>query len=197
MRRTRRRSMMRRRRRRVFPEPKFSLVTSATTSDPVSSDSPFIMNLTGDISQSLLVTGRVGNKVNPKFITIRADYNAENTATIAWYVVIWLMDESADPFTTTDFLGSPGDVTSFRNFQNRQKYRIIRRGTFTMFPRSTNDAPRFQKMVIRPRMPMLWDDATAASATTKHIFFLAYSEIPDASGPPTVNFASKFFYADP
>lgn len=183
---------------RSRPEVKRFVQLSASAADPVASDVEQLYSLTRPVIQGITGTTRLGLRVNPKIITVRAQFNAETPATVVWYVVQWMQDESDNPILVQDIVGTPGSVVSHRNYPNRSNYRILKRGTFDLKRgKGTTDDKKLLLCKIRPRMQPAWTGATEATGTTNHIFFLMYSDVNSLADPPTVDFESAFFFTDP
>ncbi len=153
------------------------------------------INLTGIPSQGTGTQQYVGNRVSPKLIqinlTMRVGFDAAN---IRWYVVQWLVDDTLDVFTVAKYLRSL-NVNSFTDYNDRYKFRTLKKGTIAASKNSADETGVFiRTLTIRPRANVYFFGA-AGAATKNHIFFFAISEINVATAP-LMSLQSRMLYTD-
>ncbi len=181
-----------------FPEVKIFTELSATDQEPVASDDPFIATMTDGIEQGVTGGARLGVVVTPKTISIKAVFTALEPVSIAWYVVEWRLSQLMSPFSGAGFLGTPDDIVSHSAYADRPNYKILKSGQMSLVPRSggAQSDKAYLRCSIKPQRNCYWQAAGAASASKNHIFFYAFSDLDAASTPPTINFASRFYFSD-
>lgn len=180
--------------RRMIPRAEVKAFRTDFGPDLVSTTPTITYSLTTGITRGTGLEDRIGSDIKPFMITIRMHYVSDVAATVVWYLVRWKQDQQANPLDVSDILGSPGVVTSFRQYPGRKQYKILKRGKFEMAPLVAG-VPRKKLLLVKKRVSQKIY-YQIASPDVNHLFFLTYSDVAAGATPPTVEGESKLFYTD-
>ncbi len=152
------------------------------------------LNLTAVPAQGAGVNQMIGLRISPKLIQINFDVRTGGiSASVRWYVVQWLSDDSIDPFTVVKYFGTVTSGLQLTDYINRAKFRTLKKGVVTTNRETTTTTGLSARtVVVRPRSIVSFNNIVQPERN--HIFFIAISS--ELGLAPVMNLRARMIYTD-